>query len=677
MATQHSNTARWQGDLLPHVVDRLASETPDDIYGLWPVGCASYKTRFREVNYAQLANIVNGLAWWIVDQLDTSDGEQVLTYIGPNDLPDVALLVPSVVAELARNPHLLEICARYLKLILYIGGDLAAAIGDKVARKIPPRCQWGIRGGHPAAADAARVGISGLALYPLPPKSGRCLRRSHGRHAYGGADGTPRFPDPMVCGQFNLSQLLVTRTTQNDEIASTQAVFTIRGMTTADQAALIEHVWPSVEEANRAAPVHARVEKSLILVTSPDRPFIRSRKDTIQRQSSLARPDFALSTIYRNPTVEQLTAAVLERNDKADEREMMELLLITYKGLIQQIPVPKSLNPVESDAIDVLLTGSTASLETLILQALLNRPDLAHPSLALDDAIYETLRTRVGLMIHNAWLVNFNLNLSAFRPHLARLVNLCQLSAAAAPRVLQLLSISSVGAVNGEALQGEAAPETLLEPFETPGPNGYSRSKFLSKLLCDAAAKNLGIPVTFIVATRSCDQLVASQLPIEGLGHSILRGRLGEVVVDLAAANHSNSAEKETGFGTAVYNLRNPSTTTWDKLLPAIVEGASTKRQGQGCELDIVSPSVWVERLQQSMAAVTNDENSDVAAAAAANPAIKLFELYQNSLYRSNIVATRPMSVEQAVQASPTLRIMPSVCAEWTRKWVDEWLATA
>ncbi|KAI8953037.1 hypothetical protein F4801DRAFT_588641 [Xylaria longipes] len=610
MATQHSNTARWQGDLLPHVVDRLASETPDDIYGLWPVGCASYKTRFREINYAQLANIVNGLAWWIVDQLDTSDGEQVLTYIGPND------------------------CGCSDDIIVFLNGEKTN---------------------------------------PVP-----------------------------------LEQHIVA---ENHELRGVLVV----GMTTADQAALIEHVWPSVEEANRAAPVHARVEKSLILVTSPDRPFIRSRKDTIQRQSSLARytedidklyrsaesasgtiyatntqtalqitralrralhsPDFALSTIYRNPTVEQLTAAVLERNDKADEREMMELLLITYKGLIQQIPVPKSLNPVESDAIDVLLTGSTASLETLILQALLNRPDLAHPSLALDDAIYETLRTRVGLMIHNAWLVNFNLNLSAFRPHLARLVNLCQLSAAAAPRVLQLLSISSVGAVNGEALQGEAAPETLLEPFETPGPNGYSRSKFLSKLLCDAAAKNLGIPVTFMLLGSWNRAEWLPGLVISSLHLNCLSKDLGTQFSEVDWV--SNSAEKETGFGTAVYNLRNPSTTTWDKLLPAIVEGASTKRQGQGCELDIVSPSVWVERLQQSMAAVTNDENSDVAAAAAANPAIKLFELYQNSLYRSNIVATRPMSVEQAVQASPTLRIMPSVCAEWTRKWVDEWLATA
>src|SRR6478735_7138351 len=56
---------------------------------------------------------------------------------------DVALLVPSIVAELAQDPELLRTCAQYLKLILYMGGDLPQAIGDKVASVIPLRCVWG------------------------------------------------------------------------------------------------------------------------------------------------------------------------------------------------------------------------------------------------------------------------------------------------------------------------------------------------------------------------------------------------------------------------------------------------------------------------------------------------------------------------------------------------------
>lgn len=42
----------------------------------------------------------------------------------------VALLVPSVVAELAQNPLLLDYVTAHLELILYIGGDLPQAFGD-------------------------------------------------------------------------------------------------------------------------------------------------------------------------------------------------------------------------------------------------------------------------------------------------------------------------------------------------------------------------------------------------------------------------------------------------------------------------------------------------------------------------------------------------------------------
>ena len=55
----------------------------------------------------------------------------------------VAILVPSVVAELAQNPELLEYCASQLELILYIGGDLPQALGDRVAERIRLRCQFG------------------------------------------------------------------------------------------------------------------------------------------------------------------------------------------------------------------------------------------------------------------------------------------------------------------------------------------------------------------------------------------------------------------------------------------------------------------------------------------------------------------------------------------------------
>lgn len=89
-----------QNDLLPHVVDRLAREKPEAVYGLWPVAPASYEAGFRTINYAQLANVVNGLAWWIVKELGPCQGpdHEVLTYVGPNDVRFTALVLGAVKA---------------------------------------------------------------------------------------------------------------------------------------------------------------------------------------------------------------------------------------------------------------------------------------------------------------------------------------------------------------------------------------------------------------------------------------------------------------------------------------------------------------------------------------------------------------------------------------------------
>lgn len=93
------NASKWRLDLLPHIVDRRAREQPSRAYGLWPVAQASYDAGFRAVNYAQLANIINGLAWWIVNQVGPPEsGQPVLTYVGPNDVRLTAMILASVKA---------------------------------------------------------------------------------------------------------------------------------------------------------------------------------------------------------------------------------------------------------------------------------------------------------------------------------------------------------------------------------------------------------------------------------------------------------------------------------------------------------------------------------------------------------------------------------------------------
>jgi thioester reductase-like protein len=775
------------------------------------------------------------------------------------------MLPPSVVAELAQSPDLLDYCARHLELIIYIGGDLPQAIGDRVAARILLRSQWG----------ASEVGIPHQLMPPeLGPADWRYIRFH-----------------PCVGAVFEeISEGTYELVIRRDEaLTSTQPTWTIRGLdsieieyrthdlferhptvsdawrwraraddiivflngektnpvsmeqhvvasnpqlggaivigaqrfqaallvepkgsadplTTAEQAALIERVWPSVEEANRAAPAHARVEKSLILVTAPDRPLIRAGKGTIQRVASVAqyeeeieklyadadvvldddvdgvpvdptdvdgiarviracvrsvtewptlndsdnffdrgmdsllalqlaralrrtlsRPSLALSTVYQNPTVSGLAAAMAAQEGTANERDAMEPLLAAYRRLVHEIPTPKGVAPKKEEGpVDVILTGSTGQVGTFMLHALLGRPgighifclnrsqdggrsvqherfaaaglgreglddrvsfvqvDVARPKLGLDDATYEALRGRAGLFIHNAWPVNFNLPLSAFRPHLAGLVSVFAL-AAAAPRPMRVIFVSSVSAVAGRAFTNEPAPEAILESFDTPHAGGYARSKFLSEHLCDAASRHLGLSVAVVRlgqvagAVRGpstwsraewLPSLVISSLHLgylpDGVGplfsavDFVPADILGDIMVDLAMTEDASTAS------TAVFNLRNPRTTSWRALLPAVTAAA---RERLGKTLEVVPPATWLTHLRESETAATTNPK----AAAAANPALKLLEFYHDAMSNSGD-AFRPMAIEHALAASAVLRDLPSVELEWMRKWVDGWV---
>ncbi|KAK8075277.1 hypothetical protein PG997_009940 [Apiospora hydei] len=1071
--TDHGVAAKRQRTLLPYKVDHIASVDPDAVYGMWPVVPASYEAGFRTITYAQLANMVNGLAWWLIESLGGPGRDsEALAYVGPNDvripalgfattkagyslfltsprnsaeahrslfksldcrtlmtpesippaahpiletvaprhllipsveellqtvypsyeyrktleeglqdpimiihtsgstgipkpliwtqetvlkhqnasscpapeglsslesvylgkrvlvtLPpfhgagygqnifyaipfgntviapaaaagaivtaqglvdaleqtpaDIALLVPSVVAELAQNTELLRYCVQHLELIVYIGGDLPQQVGDTVAAQIPLRCQWGASEVGmppqlvPAGLDPRRDWkyirfhpCAGMVfdkvsdnLYELVIRRREDLARTQPTFTIRGKEGLDEYrtrdlfaPHPTVPDAWTwqaraddivvflngektnpitmehhivarnpglVSGALVIGTHRFQAALLLEAVAPVR--TTAEQAKLIERVWPSIEEANRVAPAHARVEKSLVLVTDPDRPLVRAGKGTLQRGASVAlyeaeinalyenadkvgeegeaasnygvfgdvgmatrrirevvlkitewpalddsdslfergmdslqalrltktlrralhRPHLGLSTIYQNPTVSELATAVTAAQDGTgkDDRDIMESLLETYRQLIHEIHVPEipPMNAKRETPVDVILTGSTGTLGTMILRALLSRKgevghvfclnrgsdggratqetkwagldtdasllkervtflraDLARPRLGLDDATYETLRNRVGLVIHSAWPVNFNLSLSAFRPQLAGMVNLFAFAAASTHRA-QLMFISSIGAV--AAASSGPAPESTLDSLDGAHANGYSRSKLLSELLCDTASRRLGIPTSIarvgqvagpvggtggsgnkMMWNRSewLPSLVISSFHL-GYLPSDLGPRFsqvdwmpsdlaGKAVVDLAVASSDPASFSAVATSPSVFNLRNPHTTTWTALIPALQDVA---RQHLGKALDVVQPTLWLQRLETGE--YDNAEQAIATASVARNPAVKLFAFYRDGLWADGPTA-EPMSVECSVNASATLRDMPAVQVDWMRRWIQDWL---
>ncbi|KAF2650089.1 acetyl-CoA synthetase-like protein [Lophiostoma macrostomum CBS 122681] len=66
---------------------------------------------------------------------------------------------------------------------------------------------------------------------------------------------------------------------------------------------VIEEVWPVVEKANLEAPGHARITKNMILVGSKDKPFQRSPKGTIVRETTRALYEKAIAELMSRGTM--------------------------------------------------------------------------------------------------------------------------------------------------------------------------------------------------------------------------------------------------------------------------------------------------------------------------------------------------------------------------------------
>ncbi|KAI7777753.1 hypothetical protein LA080_003100 [Diaporthe eres] len=71
-------------------------------------------------------------------------------------------------------------------------------------------------------------------------------------------------------------------------------------LTTAEQAALIERVWPSIQEANITTPPHARIDKALILATTPDHPLIRDSNGAVQQTASAEQYAAEIEALHAN-----------------------------------------------------------------------------------------------------------------------------------------------------------------------------------------------------------------------------------------------------------------------------------------------------------------------------------------------------------------------------------------
>ncbi|KAL1800694.1 hypothetical protein ACET3X_001036 [Alternaria dauci] len=90
-------------ELLPHTLFRLAAQHPSATYAEFPNNPDRIEEGYRKVTFAEVANAVYAIAWWIEENVgklreEEKTGEQTLVYFGPNDIRFAVLCLGSVIA---------------------------------------------------------------------------------------------------------------------------------------------------------------------------------------------------------------------------------------------------------------------------------------------------------------------------------------------------------------------------------------------------------------------------------------------------------------------------------------------------------------------------------------------------------------------------------------------------
>lgn len=236
-------------------------------------------------------------------------------------------------------------------------------------------------------------------------------------------------------------------------------------------------------------------------------------------------------TIYNQRTpakIAQYLKGGAGQDDLANTQHEMQQMLESH---LKNLPKERA----SSASQTYLITGSTGSLGSYLLDALLqrrptaniiclNRPggnsskqekmqrsrglgtdfprvqflegNISEERFGLDEDSYRELEQTTHI-IHNAWPVNWNLPLAAFEDQLKACRLLIAL-AHSANHDMSIIFLSSIGAANRwtDAGFNGPVPEAKLDQFVVAEPTGYAQSKLLAEHIFCAANERLKVPVT-------------------------------------------------------------------------------------------------------------------------------------------------------------------------------------
>ncbi|KAI0111253.1 acetyl-CoA synthetase-like protein [Nemania sp. FL0031] len=506
----------------------------------------------------------------------------------------------------------------------------------------------------------------------------------------------------------------------------------------------IETAYRGVEETDAASPCElhfagheeavAWLRQLVVSVGGADLAeeddFFRAGIDSLQVMR-LAReiPGVSATDIYRHHTLHALAAFLTrKRRDSSSESESddgdtapteassddsdIEDMRALLDACVADLP---RISESSSEDMTVLLTGSTGSLGSYLLNTLYHSPrvtriiclnraadsetrqasgararglssswdasrvsflqaNLSAPFLGLAPTEYQGLINSITHVVHNQWPVNLHWRVASFDPFIRGVRNLADLCLGSVKRAV-LLFISSVSAVGAWRAPGPV-PEEPVSDLSCAA-LGYGRAKLVSECLLAEAASTSGLRAAVcrvgIVAgpVERAEGMWNRHEYVPALINSSVRlgcfpasfpsrdnvdwlpvDKVARVLLEILES--ATAATEISSKGKLpIYHVTNPHAISWGNIVPWAVDSLRLKP---------VSFDEWLDKLEGS-----NESLEDVDK----NPAVKLVEFYHEASRVGG--APRCMMTWRATQASKTLREIGPVNREWMTMWSKQW----
>jgi thioester reductase-like protein len=279
--------------------------------------------------------------------------------------------------------------------------------------------------------------------------------------------------------------------------------------------------------------------------------------------------------------------------------------------------------------------------------------DLTRPDFGLDPE----LLSRVNLVLHNAWSVNFNMGVASFESQLQGARHLIDFAFKAPARYFFVSSVSA--AVRSGSRIAEAHTQKLTDAQEM----GYARSKLIGERLCELA-RRAGLDARVLRVgqivgdtrlgqwndTEAIPLMLRSALGIGAL--PTLADTLYWLPIDVVAKVIVELCRSPKPH--PVYHVVNPKSFDWSRDLLPMLERA-------GLKFEAVPQQAWLERLAAS--------NPDPAV----NPSIKLLDFFRSKYEKPRSGPAAHFETQLTEAVSETLTNVGAPDAELIGKMVRYW----